>query len=250
MVFQITKFSRQAQLDVCSTVISIFSLDLILLNTAEGTVYSVGITDRKDLNRQLVRSETCEIAIPELDLTLPPTSRGLLTTVEGLIRDVATDLTFGQPLRRIEDEARYTKIQEIIDKLKAIVGTEEDEDGESSIDQAKDAAPMPKFTIQLDDPAGNSFIEFVDSMADPDWSLKTYHRTLEQNIALGLVAPSDEALRISSISEDLQNIPFSEDEVFVFPGICSSCAHPIQTRMKKINIPYFKVRTIFIHWVV
>jgi len=250
VVFQITKFSRQAQLDVCSTVISIFSLDLILLNTAEGTVYTVGITNRKDLNRQLVRSETCEIVIPELDLTLPPTSRGLLTTVEGLIRDVATDLTFGQALRRIEDEAGYTKIQEIIDKLKAIVGTEED-DGESSIDQAKDAAsPMSKFTIQLDDPAGNSFIEFVDSMADPDWSLKTYHRTLEQNIALGLVAPSDEALRISSISEDLQNIPFSEDEVFVFPGICSSCAHPIQTRMKKINIPYFKVRTIFIHWVV
>ena len=250
MVFQITKFSRQAELDVCSTVISIFSFDLILLNTAEGTVYTVGITNRKDLNRQLVRSETCEIAIPELDLTLPPTSRGLLTTVEGLIRDVATDLTFGQALRRIEDEAGYTKIQEIIDKLKAIVGTEED-DGESSIDQAKDAAsPMSKFTIQLDDPAGNSFIEFVDSMADPDWSLKTYHRTLEQNIALGLVAPSDEALRISSISEDLQNIPFSEDEVFVFPGICSSCAHPIQTRMKKINIPYFKVRTIFIHWVV
>jgi len=42
---------------------------------------------------------------------LPPTSRGLLTTVEGLIRDVATDLTFGQPLRRrIEDEAGHTKI--------------------------------------------------------------------------------------------------------------------------------------------
>ena len=78
------------------------------------------------------------------------------------------------------------------------------------------------------------------------WRLKTYHRTLEQNIALGLVAPSDDALRISAISEDLQNIPFSEDEIFVFPGICSSCAHPIQTRMKKNNIPYFKVSMIFV----
>ena len=169
-----------------------------------------------------------------------------MTTVEGLIRDVATDLAFGQPLRRIEDETGYTKIQEIIDKLRAIVGVEEDEDGESNIDKEEDAtSPMSKLTIQLDDPAGHSFIEFVNSMADPNWRMETYHRTLEQNIALGLVAPGDEALR-SAIDrevagEDLQNIPFSEDEVFVFPGICSGCAHPIQTRMKKINIPYFKV---------
>jgi len=182
-----------------------------------------------------------------------------LTTVEGLIRDVVTDLSFDQSLRRIQDEAGYKKIQEIIDKLKAMLGTEEDKDGESSIDDAKDASrkgsPMSKFTIQLDDPAGNSFIEFVDSMADPNWNLSTYHRTLEQNIALGLVAPGDEVLRINTINqevtgEDLQNVPFSEDEVFVFPGICSSCAHQIQTRMKKINIPYFKVGIILFIYLV
>ena len=40
------------------------------------------ILERVDLNRQVVRSTSCEILIPEFELMLPPTSRGQLTTVE------------------------------------------------------------------------------------------------------------------------------------------------------------------------
>ena len=32
----------------------------------------------------------------------------------------------------------------------------------------------------------------------------------------------------------------SEDEVFVFPGVCSSCSKRVETKMKRVNIPYFK----------
>ena len=35
--------------------------------------------------------------------------------------------------------------------------------------------------------------------------------------------------------------PVTSDEVFVFPGPCSSCGHHINTLMKKVNIPHFKV---------
>lgn len=197
----------------------------------------------------MVKSETCTVTIPEYELTIPA-SKGKLTTVEGIIQDVISDLSYNQPLRRIQDEGTYTKIQILIDKLKAIV-PDEDEDSEGSIvpaGAAKLEAPMPHFTVELDDPTGNSFIEFRDSMAsDPNWNFKTYRRTQEQNVALGLVAA--DAAGDSGTEEKHDDTTESEpkdhpdEEIYVFPGVCSSCGHPLDTMMKKLVIPYFKVRS-------
>ncbi|KAF9444190.1 zinc-finger protein zpr1 [Macrolepiota fuliginosa MF-IS2] len=219
----------------------------------EGMAYTTRILDRSDLDRQIVRSPTCEIEIPEFELTLPPTSRGQLTTVEGLIRDIVADLSMDQPLRKIQDPNGYQMIQSLIDKFKEILGDHEDDDeaGEPVGDVKKTAEkdiPMPPFTVKLDDPAGNSFIEFIGSMSDPKWSQRTYHRTLEQNIALGLVNQEEleenktlDAPKVANPDAiSSENAPVGEDEILVFPGICSSCGHPIETNMKKVNIPYFK----------
>jgi C4-type Zn-finger protein len=144
------------------------------------------------------QSTTCPISLlhiilPEYELTLPA-SRGQLTTVEGLIRDIVADLSGDQPLRRIQDEPTYNKIQALIDSLKKILG--EDEDESDIADPPKVAEkhdnPMPVFTIKLDDPSGNSFIEFIDSMADPKWNLRTYSRTRQQNIDLGFSVADEE----------------------------------------------------------
>lgn len=180
-----------------------------------------------------------------------------MTTVEGLIRDIVADLDMDQPLRRIQDPNGYQMIQNIVDKLKAILGDdEEDEERDKeatgpaeSTKAPEKATPMPPFTIKLDDPAGNSFIEFVGSISDPKWSKRTYHRTLEQNIALGLVNP-EETEAVPKVANpdaiNAESTEVGEDEIFVFPGICSSCGHPIETNMKKVNIPYFKVRDDFV----
>ncbi|KAF4622163.1 hypothetical protein D9613_009114 [Agrocybe pediades] len=208
----------------------------------EGTIYTAKILDRKDLNRQVVRSATCEINIPELELTLPATNRGQLTTVEGLVRDIYSDLSIDQPLRRIQDEDSYTKIQALLDKMKPILGDHDDEDEDDTASKPSAAEldiPMPPFTVKLNDPAGNSFIEFIGSMADPKWNLRTYPRTLEQNIALGLVAPEDAATAEEKV-EEANSKPITDDEIFTFKGVCSSCGRPIETHMKKVNIPYFK----------
>ncbi|KAF9466660.1 zinc-finger protein zpr1 [Collybia nuda] len=214
---------------------------------AEGTLYTAKILVRPDLDRQIVRSPTCEILIPEYQLTLPATTRGQLTTVEGLVRDIVTDLSTDQPLRRIQDEEGYTKVQDLIDKLKEILGDEEDEDAEVQVGNAtkKEYIAMPAFTLKLDDPAGNSWIEFNGTMADPKWNMRTYPRTLQQNIALGLVSGEEERSTASAPEVDKVDVPvvngaITDDEVFVFPGRCSSCGHPLDTLMKKVNIPYFK----------
>ncbi|KAI0285957.1 zf-ZPR1-domain-containing protein [Russula aff. rugulosa BPL654] len=207
----------------------------------EGTIYATRILSRQDLNRQMVKSETCTVTIPEYELTIPA-SKGKLTTVEGIIQEVINDLSYNQPLRRIQDEDTYTKIQILIDKLKAIVP---DENGGVSTGTTNLEIPMPHFTVELDDPTGNSFIEFKDSMAsDPNWNFKTYRRTQEQNVALGLVAAdaSGDSGTDEQHDDTAETVPKDDpdEEIYVFPGVCSSCGHPLNTMMKKLVIPYFK----------
>lgn len=40
----------------------------------------------------------------------------------------------------------------------------------------------------------------------------------------------------------------TNEEIYVFPGTCSSCGHPLDTMMKKVNIPYFQVRAGIYIW--
>ncbi|KAG0694429.1 zf-ZPR1-domain-containing protein [Suillus ampliporus] len=211
---------------------------------SEGTMYTVKVLNRGDLDRQLIRSESCSINIPEFQLVLPP-SRGQLTTVEGLLRDIVADLSVQQPLRRIQDENAYAKIQEIIDGLKEIIA--DDEEGED--DEGKDRPekrelskedPVTRaITITLDDPSGNSFLEFVGSMSDLKWNMRTYERSLEQNRQLGLAPPAEDTGENAEDEAEQQSGGLNE-EVFEFPGICSRCGRPLITRMKKVSIPYFK----------
>ncbi|KAF9064592.1 zinc-finger protein zpr1 [Rhodocollybia butyracea] len=225
----------------------------------EGTLYTARILARSDLDRQIVRSASASILIPEFQLTLPSSSRGQLTTVEGLVRDIVADLNMDQPLRRIQDEDSYTKIQSLIDKLKEVLGDDVDDDELSKLGDnapvfgkaSEKNLPMPAFTITIDDPAGNSWIEFIGSISDPKWNMRSYSRTLEQNVALGLVAAPDESAsvfqgtaKLSLDDDDSEDIgggaEGKNEEIYVFPGTCSSCGHPLDTMMKKVNIPYFK----------
>lgn len=209
---------------------------------SEGTMYTVKVLNRGDLDRQLIRSEACSINIPEFQLVLPP-SRGQLTTVEGLLRDIIADLSVQQPLRRIQDENAYTKIQEIIDGLKEIIADDEDEDEGKDKREKRELSnedPVTRaITITLDDPSGNSFLEFVGSMSDLKWNMRTYERSLEQNQQLGLASPAEDAEE-NAADEAEQKIEGLNEEVFEFPGICSRCGRPLITRMKKVSIPYFK----------
>ena len=222
--------------------------------SAEGAVYTVRVLAREDLDRQIVKSNTCTVEIPEFEVTIPP-GRGQLTTIEGLIRDIIIDLGADQPLRRVENPAAYEKIEGILSRCRDIVGDDEDEEADENatgeVKAPKRASemdtPMQPFTIRLNDPAGNSFVEFVGSMADPKWNLRTYHRTRQQNIDLGLVAPDEPAPEAPAEAQEKEGegepLLNENEEIFTFPGTCSSCGHPCNTNIKKVNIPYFKVCT-------
>ena len=254
MDFRITRFNLRVPYDVrpCNREITVTLT--FCSHTAEGAVYTTRILNREDLNRQLVKSASCSVTIPQYELTIPP-SCGQLTTIEGLIRDIVADLSTNQPLRKYQDENAYTKIQSIIDSIKIVLNDKDDEDEATGPKEPKERGDtFPPFTVQLDDPAGNSFIEFLGSTADPKWNLRTYTRTHAQNVALGIAAPDDVSVEsdpnaIKKMKEAVDKAVTEEsageikdDEIFVFPGSCSSCSRPLDTLMKKVNIPYFKVR--------
>lgn len=112
-----------------------------------------------DLKLEAVKSDSCTIKIPELELEVISASAGKYTTVEGLCQDTIDRLEMSYPYMfgdSAEEHVR-NKLANIYAKLRAPIG----------------------LTIILDDPTGNSYIESADSMEE-------YERTYEQNEELGL----------------------------------------------------------------
>ncbi|KAI5804151.1 ZPR1 zinc-finger domain-containing protein [Peziza echinospora] len=204
-----------------------------------GTRYTFYLTNTTDLNRQLVKSETCVTRIPELDLEIPA-QRGQLTNVEGLLTVVAEDLASDQAVRIHTDPEGHAKIESFIARIKACLGPttqEGDENAATTADDKDEKLPFP-FTIILDDPAGNSWIEprFEDKRGK--WERADYLRSPEQNERLGL---TDTSAHDTTGGEEQQEITdIKRDEVHTFPATCPSCTRPCSTFMKFVNIPHFK----------
>lgn len=207
----------------------------LIVYSDKGIHYKVTLNKQGDLDRQVVKSETCTVKFPELELEIPA-SRGQLTTVEGLLRDTIADLEFMQPLRRTQTPDAYEKIQRVLEAVGEIVP-------ENADSKAPASEPLSKtVTIELDDPTGNSYIEFIGSMADTQWHMQEYTRTAAQNAELGFASNVEAEPRHEEASKG--NDVDDPEEIFVFPGPCPSCSTPIDTLMKKVNIPYFKVGPI------
>ncbi|KAG0066903.1 nucleolar zinc-finger protein [Linnemannia elongata] len=238
-----------------------------------GAIYTCQISNKADLNRQLVKTDTATVKIPEIDFEIPA-QRGQLTTIEGLLTNVIDDLESDQPVRKHMDEALYLQIKHIIEKLQDCV------DGKTP------------FTVILDDPAGNSYIESLDApKLDAKLDLSVYMRTRAQERAMGLSVPEEEE---GEVPEEVVTVPMPKDQqaehskqqhweagltaadktvateenkeetkdqedkkaesdsdcdeeddgvlpdVLSFPANCSSCNAPSDTKMHILDIPHFK----------
>ncbi|KAG0314468.1 hypothetical protein BGZ97_009284, partial [Linnemannia gamsii] len=236
-------------------------------------IYTCQVSNKADLNRQLVKTDTATVKIPEIDFEIPA-QRGHLTTIEGLLSTVIDDLESDQPVRKHLDEALYLQIKHIIEKLQDCI------DGKTP------------FTLILDDPAGNSYIESLDAPnLDAKLDLSVYIRTRAQERAMGLSVPEEEA---GEVAEEVVAVPMPKDQqaehskqqhweagltaadktvateekkeeskdeeekkaesdcdseeeddgvlpdVLSFPANCSSCDAPSDTKMHILDIPHFK----------
>eukprot|EP00850_Spirogloea_muscicola_P010403 SM000061S19230 [mRNA] locus=s61:186915:190376:- [translate_table: standard] len=228
---------------------------------------SVAHGDAQALNRQLVKSDTATLTVPELELEVPPTTqRGSLSTVEGVLVRTAEELRAMQGERREADPTTAAALDDFLQNVDAC---------------ARGERP---FTLCLDDPAGNSFVENPHApRPDPALLVEYYDRTIEQNETLGLgplqsreggeaeVSPesrpsSDGAAGVYVPAGTLRRptsygavemehsiaagsgqatadalLRYSgPEEVMSFPATCSVCSAQSETRMFFTNIPYFK----------
>ncbi|KAK3433754.1 zinc finger protein ZPR1 [Eucalyptus grandis] len=229
-----------------------------------GCCYSLEVPtgDPKMLDRQVVKSESATIKIPELDFEIPPEAqRGSLSTVEGILVRAAEELQALQEERKKVDPKTAEAIDQFLLKLKACAS------GDSP------------FTFILDDPAGNSFIENLFAPSpDPSLTIKFYERTPEQQALLGYLVDPAQCREVGdgvtteqmqsvvpepgrrephgavgaaaahhaiaqSNSADIAEVMFrysAPEEVMTFPSTCGTCAAGCETRMFVTNIPYFQ----------
>ncbi len=200
-----------------------------------GSRFKFTLTESPDLMRQVVKSDTCTVRFIELDLEIPA-GRGQLTTIEGLLTTVIEDLELNQPARKSLDPEAHAKIEEIITSGREMV-----------------AGSRFPFTVELDDPAGNSWIEpSTHDVGTTKLKRLQYKRTPEQNEALALTtddsgrsadapqpaqAENSNGLQKDDQKYDSEIVP---DEVYSFPASCPGCTKPCTTNMKMVNIPHFK----------
>lgn len=230
----------------------------------KGARYVLKVEKKEDFNRQVVKSETATVRFNELDIEIPP-KRGQLINVEGILQEMIEDLQADQEERKKIQPEIYEKIQLVINKINSFINCE------------PNTLPL---TITIDDPAGNSWIEYVPGEPTHKWSMYEYNRTAEQNVYLGLISADDVAQHkqqelankkqatdsnissnlkqqqqeqgqpphtntdtnphVTGFKSDETEIENFDNEVQTFSATCSSCYKPCETHMKTVNIPHFK----------
>ncbi|KAI9475997.1 MAG: ZPR1 zinc-finger domain-containing protein [Benjaminiella poitrasii] len=139
----------------------------------KGKRITLKITDPDDLSRDILKSETCGLSIPEVNLELTPgTLGGRFTTVEGLLKQVHNELLERAPFIQgdsgtEESKQRWSKF---LDNLIAVA----------------EGKLMP-VTLIVDDPLSNSYLQNLYAPdPDPEMSIEEYERSWEVNEDLGL----------------------------------------------------------------
>ncbi|XP_003740879.1 zinc finger protein ZPR1 [Galendromus occidentalis] len=170
---------------------------------------------KRDLNRQVVKTEYASLTIPEVEFEVAEKSQpGLVTTIEGLIDRAIQGLSQTLARADIDPESREKINQFIIriDKLKEV---------------------ERPFHFILEDCSGNSFIE-NPYHPEKDLQLVVSHfsRSAAHNLMLGLNPETENSA--SKFTEELR------DEVHSFPTQCPECRAPAEIKMKLTDIPHFK----------
>lgn len=138
---------------------------------SQGTRFIVKIKDRQDFSRDVLKSETCSLRIPEIDCEVGGHAlNGRFTTVEGILIAMRDQIV--QSMSMFKD-SRDEDTQSRVDKF--FVDFSEILEGNKVV------------SLVLDDMAGNSYIQSLsDEGLDDQLTIEKYDRTFEQNEELGL----------------------------------------------------------------
>lgn len=223
----------------------------------KGCSYTLEVTEPKDLNRQLIKSDSASVLLPGLEFEIPPhTQKGEISTIEGFLMTAAKNLGLLQEERMAQNPEVGQKVADIISQLtRMAMGLQ-----------------FP-FTIVVSDPAGNSFVENLCApKTDPKLKLSYFQRTDEQNKELGLkpeaqdyrddsetnfsalinsergfggaqedTAESSTASMVKSeIEKATEDVRLGRQEVVSIPDFCPNCHQQGESLTAMTDIPHFK----------
>ena len=164
----------------------------------KGRRITVSVEKHDDLNRDILKSESCAMACPELELQVEPgTLGGRFTTIEGLLTQVRDDLHAsifgdqdnaggGDSMERAERE-RWAQFFARLEQ--AIKGER-------------------KFHVTLEDPLAGSYVQsFTAPDPDPQIEVEDYERTDEEEEALGL-----KDIKTEGYEQDGDKMELTEEE--------------------------------------
>lgn len=194
----------------------------------QGTKYTLVLDEMKDLDRQVIKSDSAIFTLDTLGIEMPK-DQGQLTNVEGVLAKILTALESEQPARKKIDPDLHKALDDIIQKLIKMMN----------------GCSFP-FTITLDDPSGNSWIAPAPHNEGTKYKRNDYTRTHEQNEALGIAAQEKEGEEQPEGSDEkpdtggLEGVNIIDGEVYQLPSECPACMMVCTVNMQKINVPHFK----------
>mmetsp|Transcript_8805 Transcript_8805/g.14292 ORF Transcript_8805/g.14292 Transcript_8805/m.14292 type:complete len:586 (+) Transcript_8805:396-2153(+) len=212
-----------------------------------GCKYTVTITNKQDMDRNIVKSDTAVFHVKELDFQID-SGKGVLTTLEGLLREAMNELKESQDVRRDQSPEIAAKVDAFVAKLALILC----------------GVSFP-FTVVLEDPSGNSFIENPHAPnRDPNLRFEEFVRTKEQNKKLGLHLEeyeNDTATAETTTPEatdkqggfhepvgstmgrsdhETADSTLMEKEVYELPSDCPNCGSRGTSKTCLTDLPFFK----------
>jgi ZPR1 zinc finger protein len=145
--------------------------------SSTGKRWELKVLSPDDMHRDLIKSKTAKVEIPELGFEMVSGSLGgLYTTVEGLLKQIHDRLRSANPLARGDES-----------------NSEQRSNFEHFLTKIHDyRSGMEQFTIVMEDPMDQSFIfsTATDGGQDEQLKVETYQRTKEEDDECGLVDPS------------------------------------------------------------
>ncbi|KRY42743.1 Zinc finger protein ZPR1, partial [Trichinella spiralis] len=161
-----------------------------------------------DLNRQVVKSEYATVSLPELEFEIPAGEHtGEITTLEGIILRAKSSLSEVIEDRQVSKDVKE-KLITFVDKLSQLINCE------------------TEFSMIIDDPSGNSFIENPHpEKIDTQLTTIHYHRSLQQEKLLGLVADDVEESNDEDAPPVWESREAIRNEVIIMATCCEHCGH-------------------------
>ena len=161
---------HKAEVIVCGTV------------SAKARSISLYCDSNEDLKRELLKSETAKIKIPEIDFELTSgTLGGKFTTIEGLLVEIQKNLRENNPFTKsYADIGDLSIYNYLIQTLEGFSNNEE------------------PFTIIIDDPLSNSYIEEIKT--NDKIIIENYDRSADDDDYLGINDMKTEEYIINNVS--------------------------------------------------